>query len=110
MWAESLGVAADANLPPVADYSEPCARTAREVAIRAVVLQGVVAVAYKVEVDPVVQWFHAQGIWDALTPNERTFLATSEHSESEREHFQWKQEAQWTLLWMIGRVESLGLP
>lgn len=109
-WAESFGVATDVDLPPIADYSQPYARTARDIAIRAVVLQGVIAVAYEVVAQPITAWFKAQGIWDAVTEKERIFLAGSQHTESERVEFQWKQEAQWTLLWMIRRVTSLGLP
>ncbi len=109
-WAESLSVATDADLPPVADYSEPYARSAQDVAIRAVILQGVVAVAAGVEARPVVEWFQSQRIWDAVTPRERALFASSRQNESDLVRFQWKQEAEWTLLWMIGRVESLGLP
>jgi len=109
-WAESLKVASDADLCAISGFSKPYARTAREVAVRAVILQGVVAVAYGVEAQPIVEWFQSQKRWDAVTPKERNFLATSQHSESERVQFRWKQEAQWTLLWMIHRVESLGLP
>src|SRR5262249_31362276 len=48
---------------------------------------------------------------DAASPAERAFLeeasaATDEH----RRRFQWRKEAEWTLLWVIGLVESLGPP
>jgi hypothetical protein len=35
---------------------------------------------------------------------------STEYAESEQFQIRWKQEAEWTLLWMIGKVESLGLP
>jgi len=110
LWAESLKVACDATLPPVPNFSKAYPRTAREIAIRAVILQGVVAVAYEVEARPIIEWFQAQRIWGDVTPKERAFISRSAHAESERVQVQWKQEAQWALLWMVGRVESLGLP
>lgn len=68
------------------------------------------AAAYEVEAQPIIEWFRTESIWDSVTPRERAFLEGSQHTESERIQFQWKQEAQWALLWMIHRVESLGLP
>jgi len=110
LWAESLKVASDTDLTPIADYSKPYARSAQEVAIRAVILQGVAAVAYEVEAQPIIEWFQTQEIWSDVTPQERTFILGAVHTEAEQIRFRWKQEAQWTLLWMVHRVESLGLP
>jgi hypothetical protein len=110
MWAESLEVASDEDLSPIADYSEPCARLASEVATRAIILQGVVAVAYEVAAEPIVKWFREQAIWDKVTPQERAFLLSAARTGVEQLGYRWKQEAEWTLLWMIGKVESIGLP
>lgn len=110
LWAESLNVASETDLSPIADYSQPYAHSARQIAVRAVILQGVAAVAYEVEPQPIIEWFQEQGIWSDVSPQERTLMLGSVHTESERLRFRWKQEAEWTLLWMIGRVESLGLP
>ncbi len=109
-WAESLEIPTDDDLLPIADYLEPYARTEREVAKRAIVVHGVVTVAFGVDAKPVVEWFQAESIWSDVTPKERFFLTDSAHTESERIKMQWQQEAQWALLWVIGRVESLGLP
>jgi hypothetical protein len=89
---------------------KPYARQAREVATRAIILQGVVAVAYQVAAGPVVNWFQAQGIWDEVTPQERAFLLSTTRTKAVQLDYRRKQEAEWTLLWMIGKVESLGLP
>jgi hypothetical protein len=110
LWAESLKVATEADLLPIPDFSKLYARTASEIAIRAVILQGAVAVAYGVEAQPIIEWFQAQTIWGDVTPKERVFMSSSAHTESELVQVQWKPEAQWALLWMVGRVESLGLP
>ena len=109
-WAESMKVASDADLTPIADYSRPYARSVRQIAVRAIILQGVIAVAHKVEAQPIIEWFQEQTIWSDVTPQERAFVLGSAHTESEQLRYRWKQEAQWTLLWMIHRVESLGLP
>ena len=109
-WAESLKINTAELLPPVRGYSKPYARTAREVATRAIILQGVIAVAYKVAAAPIVKWFRAGGIWRGVTSQERDLLLGAELPEADGFQWQWKQEAEWTLLWMIGKVESLGLP
>ncbi|MFN0055377.1 MAG: DUF4272 domain-containing protein [Planctomycetales bacterium] len=109
-WAESLGIETTRDLAPIVDCDEPYARTASQVAIRAVILHGVVAAAYKVEARPIVEWLRNQRIWDSVTPLERDFLAGKDRSDAVCIPRQWKQEAVWTLLWMIGKVESLGLP
>ncbi|HWY74424.1 MAG TPA: DUF4272 domain-containing protein [Verrucomicrobiae bacterium] len=110
LWAESLNVSGEPDLSPIPDFSQPYARTAGRVAVRAIVLQGVAAVAYDVEAQPIVEWFQEHRIWSEVTPQERAFILGSAHPESEKLRFRWKQEAEWTLLWMIQRVESLGLP
>ncbi len=109
-WAKSLGVATTANVPPIADYSQLYAYTAQDIAIRAVLLQGIVAVAYGVEAQPIIEWFQNQKIWDSITPKERAFFGRKRRTKAECIRFQWQQEAEWTLLWMIGRVKTLGLP
>jgi Domain of unknown function (DUF4272) len=103
-------VESDEDLVPVADYSKLYARSAREVATRAIVLQGIVAIACDVEAEPIVKWFKEQGIWGNVTKKERKFILSGNPSEPQQIQCRWKQEAEWTLLWMIGKVESLGLP
>jgi Domain of unknown function (DUF4272) len=109
-WAESLQIASEADLPAVPGFSKPYLRTAREVAIRAIILHGVVAVAFNVKALPIVEWFEAQGIWEEVTPKEAVLLLNDGLSEAERTQVRWMKEVEWTLLWIIGMVESLGLP
>jgi hypothetical protein len=109
-WAESLKVETLDELPPVPGFSKVYARSAREIAIRALVLQGVAAVAYEVPAAPIIGWFKEQSIWESVTPLERNFLLAGKCPAAEQIQHQWKQEAEWTLFWMIGKVESLGLP
>jgi hypothetical protein len=44
-WAKSLGISLEPTPPTVEEYTEPCPRSAREIAVRTVILQGIVAVA-----------------------------------------------------------------
>jgi Domain of unknown function (DUF4272) len=109
-WARACGISVEETPPAVADYSEPCPRSTREIAVRAVILQGVVAVGFEVEPGPVAEWLREQGIWGQVSPGEMAFFQNPSPTDLERNHFCWHQEAEWALLWAIGKVEALGLP
>lgn len=110
-WAASLDICIDASVPAVEGYSTAySARTVSEVAIRTVILQCVAAVGFGVNPAPVISWLRAEGLWDQVSPQERHLLSSEELSDQDRIGAQWRQEAQWALLWVIGRVESIGLP
>jgi hypothetical protein len=95
----------------VEGYGEPCPFTARQVAVRAVILQGVVAVAAEVDPKPVIAWYRDQGIWKAVSPKERAFLRNPlSVAREEVNELGWRKEAEWALLWVVGKVEALGLP
>jgi Domain of unknown function (DUF4272) len=96
--------------PTIENYTEPCPRSAREIATRAVILQGVVAVACEVDPEPVVEWLRDQGVWPWVSPREEAFLLRADITGEQRNRFGWHQEAEWTLLWAISKVGSLGLP
>jgi hypothetical protein len=110
-WAESLGISTAPTPPCVEGCDEPCAFTARQIATRAVILQGVVAVASGVDPEPVVQWFRDVGVWSDVSPNEQALLVDPASVKQQAINgFRWRQEAEWALLWVVGRVEALGLP
>jgi hypothetical protein len=110
-WARALGISTAPTPPTVEGYDEPCPFTARQIATRAVILQGVVAVACGVDPEPVIEWFQEQGVRNAVSPRERALLLDpSSVSRDEIYGFRWQQEAEWALLWVVGKVESLGLP
>jgi hypothetical protein len=97
--------------PAIADYDEPCPLSAREVATRAIALQGVIAVACEVDPAAIIDWFKEQGVWDAVSPNERAFVLDPKTARSDDVlRLRWRQEAEWTLLWVVGKVDHLGLP
>src|SRR5262249_57763702 len=70
----------------------------------------VAAVASEVDPAPIVAWFHEQRMWRSVSPEERAFLADPSVTAAQHNKFGWRQEAEWTLPWMIGKIESLGLP
>lgn len=109
-WAQTLAVSVEDTAPAIENYTEPCPRSAREIATRVVILQGVIAVAYEVDAEPVIEWLREQGVWDQVSPREQAFLLGSEVTDEQRNRLRWHQEAEWALLWAIGQVESLGLP
>ena len=111
-WARSLGISTAPTPPPaVADYDEPCPLAARAIATRAVVLQGVCAAACAVNPQSIIEWYTDQGIWGAASPKERAFLLDpAAASADETIRFRWRQEAEWALLWAVGKVDHLGLP
>lgn len=54
-WAQAHGISVEDTPPTVENYAEPCPRSAREIATRVVILQGVVAVACDAGPEPVVE-------------------------------------------------------
>jgi hypothetical protein len=112
-WAESHGILTEDILAPVKDYDEPYKRTAREIAVRTVIIHAAVAAAYGIERQNIIEWLKDQNLWSEVSPDEQAFLFSNKPrrlSEGDRINAQWLQEAQWTLLWTIKKVESLGLP
>jgi hypothetical protein len=110
-WARSLGISTALTPPPFEDDSEVCPISARDVAIRAIVLQGVVAAAFEVNPAPIIEWFQQQSIWTSASPLEQRFLTDPGlFDHAQRLRLRWRKEAQWALLWAMGKVEYLGLP
>ena len=109
-WAQSFGISVEANPAPLAHLSEPYPRTALEIAGRAVILQCIVSAAWEVDPEALILGLQDEGIWEAVSPAVKILLLENRPSAKQRNAFRWRQEAEWTLLWMIGKVEALGLP
>lgn len=109
-WAKSHGLCVDDDVPPASDDCEPYKRTSEEVAIRTIILHCVAAVGYEVDPRPVIEWLQDQSIWNNVSSREQAFLSSESPSDKERNAAKWRQEAQWALLWAIGKIDSLGLP
>lgn len=111
LWARSLGISTDDAPTTPSCTAALYTRSAHEIAVRALLVQGVVAVAFGVPATPVLSWFERQRIARHLTARENAYLLSPGVApERERLAFQWQKEAEWTLLWAVGRVPSLGLP
>lgn len=110
-WARAHGISTSRTLPAIQDYDEAPPFSARQIATRAVILHGVVAVASEVDPEPVIEWYREQGVWDQVSPKEQAFLLEpTSFDRNEWNRLRWHQEAEWTLLWVVGKVEALGLP
>lgn len=110
-FCRAHGVPAEADPPEIKGYTKSYARSAREVAVRTVILQGVVAAAAGVDPGPIVEWLRDQQVWASVTPEEQAFLHNASPTEAQLGKLGSHQEAEWTLLWGIGKVEeALGLP
>jgi Domain of unknown function (DUF4272) len=108
-FAAFHGLCIDDIVPPVDGYEEPCRHTAEDVAIRTIILHCVAVVGYNVEPHPIVEWLKTESIWDYVSPKEKAFFSGNP-SKKECSDARWREEAQWTLLWSIDKIESLGLP
>lgn len=109
-WARKHDVCADEIVPPVPNYSKRYARNSKDIAARCLVLQGIVAVAFDCDPKPIVGWLKEQDLLRHVSPEENKFLKNKNPDNKQRIRFQWHQEAEWTLLWLVGKVDSLGLP
>ena len=109
-WAAAHGICIEDRVPPVKDGHESPHRTAEEIAVRAVVLHCVAAVGYGVDRQPVVEWLKSEHVWEQVSPWEKAFLSDEAASDDDCIAARWRQEAEWALLWMVQKVETLGLP
>jgi hypothetical protein len=80
-------------------------RSAAEVAQRAVILYSVVATAFGADRGVVLEWLVANGLADALSPDERTFISAADPPEKARINFSWHSERLSVLLWALGLAE-----
>ncbi|WP_249369667.1 DUF4272 domain-containing protein [Acaryochloris marina] len=100
----------EATVPFKNQEGNQCPRSVEEVAIRSIILHTVAAVGYKVDSKLLVDWLKDQQIWECVSPLEKTWFATKEITDEDRSPLCWRVEAEWTLLWAISKVQSLGLP
>lgn len=109
-WARKHDVCTDEIVPAVPNFNKRYARSAREIAARCLILQGIGAVAYGCNAKPIVDWFSEQNLTVHISPEEERFFKSKRREKKQCYRFQWHAEAEWTLLWLVGKVDSLGLP
>ena len=81
-------------------------RTAKEIAIRAIIISSVVSCAHGDSKEDNVRWLKQEGLWEEVSPEELAFL-TSETDEKIRRKFTWRIEALVPLLWAIQKIASV---
>lgn len=109
-FLSSVGVPLNLNLPRVEDDSEVKLREVLDVAKRSIVLYCISAVGFGAESTRAVSWLKDQTLWDSVSPEEKRFLTDENSSQLQIAEASWRVESLWTLLWSIGRVDSLEFP
>lgn len=109
-FLSSIGVPLNLNLPRVEDVSEVRLRDALDVARRSIVLYCMSAVGFGAEADRAVRWLKDQALWDCTSPDEREFLTNENSSKQRVVEASWRVESLWTLLWSMGKIDSLEFP
>ena len=109
-FLSSVGVPLNVNLPRVEDDSEVKLRDALDVERRSIVLYGISAVGFGAKSERAVSWFKDQALWDSVSPSEKAFLTGESPSQQQIVEASWRVESLWTLLWSMGKIESLEFP
>jgi hypothetical protein len=109
-FLSSVGVPLNPNLPRVEDDSEVRLRDALDVARRSIVLYCMSAVGFGAESNRAFSWLQNQNLWDFVSPDEKALLTNEDPSEQQVVEASWRVESLWTLLWSMGKIDSLEFP
>jgi hypothetical protein len=82
-------------------------RSAREIAVRALALFGVVGIGLEAPRDDVVTWLKEAGLWDDLSPRELRLVEAAAPTEQMMIDAGWRSEALIMLLWALGKLSEL---
>ncbi len=107
---KELDIPVNPWLPRIEGEENAKIRKPKDVAKRAVVLYALVAVANRVDRDRTVAWLKGEELWNAASPDERQFFLDDNPTGQQVSAALWRSEALWTLLWALGKVETLSLP
>ncbi len=98
------------HLPLIDDGKSVKLRSAQDVARRAVVLYNITALGFGIEKIKVVETLRKSGVWESLAPSEMEFVEAEAPTKQQMIDATWRVEALWTLLWALGKVETLDFP
>lgn len=87
--------------------SEQRFRTAAEVATRCLVLCSLVAASKKENTAAIVSWLKAEGLWNDVSPKERSFLESKRPTKRQLIDASWRIEALYLLLWALQLAPSI---
>jgi len=85
-------------------------RRAEEVARRCIVLYAVLAAGHGEPRDLLIAWLRRERLWDAVSPNESTYLLSTSPTQQERINATWRAEALCPLLWSLNLISDLPSP
>jgi hypothetical protein len=86
------------------------ARSAEEIARRALTLFGVVGIGFSAPQDDTIKWLRSEGLWKYLTPSELALLSVEHPTKQQLIDASWKSEALLVLLWALGKIDSFPPP
>ena len=109
-FLKARGVPVNEWLPRVENEDEVRLRDAEDVAIRAMILYGLAAAGHGEDRARIRASFGKTGIWDHVSPNERSVFLADEMTESQQTDSTWRVEALWALLWSLGLVGEMPYP
>jgi len=82
-------------------------RSAAAVARRCLVLCSVVAASHNEDSTKIVTWLKSEGLWDDVSPKERSFLQSKKPTNGQLINASWRVEALYILLWALRLIPSL---
>ena len=110
-YLKQKGVPVLEHLPLVADYRTAKFRNEKEVAKKALVLSGLIQVAYEEKTSvEIIAYFKKYSLWSAVSPEEREYLQKQRRTKEDNIPVSWRVENLYVLLWALGSLDSLPFP
>jgi hypothetical protein len=85
-------------------------RSAQDAAKRCIVLYAVLAAGHEESRPDLAKWLRQEGVWDAVSPEERALLASIKPTRRQVIEATWRAEALVPLLWALGKIDGLDAP
>lgn len=102
------GIPVIEHLPGIEDYETARYRDAKEVAGKALVLFGLVAVATAEKSSTeIVEYLQQNDLWKYVSENEKVYLLDDGRSKQSNNEMSWQIERLSVLLWALGCMDSL---
>ena len=104
------GVPTIEHLPVIEDSKEAKARSADEVAKRAIAVCLTAVKGEGIEQATIDSLVKKYGADKFFTPKEAAFIKNPKPTQQDRIQFSWRYECYWVLLWALGYVDALDRP
>ncbi len=107
---KSLNIPILAHLPLVEEEFEAKIRTPQEIAKRILIMTYLSYVAEEEDASiEIIEFLKTENLWDWVSKDEKK-LFQKQLSDKEKIAISWRSEAIWLLLWIINKVDKIGLP